>query len=80
MAKTATVNVHIADLEPVKQRLEDAAREIEALRTVVRQLVEAFHEDTPMGPNVVDLPDVRWRILPPHVAGAVQRALTEDDL
>ena len=53
-------------------RLRD---EVFDLRTVVCLLVDRFHEDTPMGPNVVDLPARRWRRLPPHVAGAVRRAL-----
>ena len=49
--------------------------EVDALRLVVRLLVDRFHDETPMGPNVIDLPNVRWRILPPHVAKAVKRAL-----
>jgi hypothetical protein len=61
--------------DPDWHRVADAADEIEALQTVVRLLVDRFHDETPMGPNVIDLPDVRWRILPPHVAGAVRRAM-----
>lgn len=63
---------------PCRPAVEARDAELEALRTVVRLLVERFHDDTPMGPNVIDLPAVRWRILPPTVAGAVQRALAEE--
>ena len=51
------------------------AAEVDHLQAAVRLLVERFWDDTPMGPNVIDLPDVRWRILTPSLAGAVQRAL-----
>lgn len=64
--------------DEVQRDLRAVAREIESLQHAVRLLVDRFHSDTPMGPNVVDLPDVRWRILPPHVADAVQRAINAE--